>query len=220
MVELVEEEGPRVSPLSAAAVVLTLVLGGAIVWNALTQQPVLQAGYNDELPPGATAKLDVSPDETPGGTITLRFDQVTEDVQKALAASGFYNGPIDGVAGKRTKAAIMAFQQANGLDVTGAATPELAERILFTQQIAKAAGLTTSALPAAEEPDGKTIKVQKELSKLGYFAGDISGVMSEDTRAAIRAFERDRDLIETGEINDELLAALDSTAERQSPPAE
>ncbi|OYU53421.1 MAG: hypothetical protein CFE27_00650 [Alphaproteobacteria bacterium PA1] len=40
-------------------------------------------------------------------------------VQRALAARKLYNGPIDGVIGSKTKQALAAFQQANGLPGQG-----------------------------------------------------------------------------------------------------
>ncbi|OIO37422.1 MAG: hypothetical protein AUJ75_04245 [Candidatus Omnitrophica bacterium CG1_02_49_10] len=40
-------------------------------------------------------------------------------VQSALKNAGFYNGPVDGVIGKKTKASIRDFQAANGLKADG-----------------------------------------------------------------------------------------------------
>ncbi|OGW83258.1 MAG: hypothetical protein A3C47_02020 [Omnitrophica bacterium RIFCSPHIGHO2_02_FULL_51_18] len=42
-----------------------------------------------------------------------------EDVQRALIRSGFDPGPVDGHAGKKTKAAIREFQRRNNLKVDG-----------------------------------------------------------------------------------------------------
>ena len=41
------------------------------------------------------------------------------DVQRELTADGFEVGPIDGIFGRRTRAAIGNWQQANGLEVNG-----------------------------------------------------------------------------------------------------
>jgi Putative peptidoglycan binding domain len=46
--------------------------------------------------------------------------QVLENVQIALRDLGYYNGPIDGLIGPQTRAALAAFQQDNGLEVTSA----------------------------------------------------------------------------------------------------
>ncbi len=57
----------------------------------------------------------------------------TRQVQKALAAAGYYQGNVDGKEGPQTKKAIKAFQQANGLKadgVVGAATSEALSKYL------------------------------------------------------------------------------------------
>lgn len=48
----------------------------------------------------------------------------TREIQTTLAARGFDPGPIDGVRGPKTIAAIRAFQAANGLTVDGIVGPE------------------------------------------------------------------------------------------------
>ena len=50
----------------------------------------------------------------------LSPDQVTVNVQEALARAGYYDGPIDGVLGPMTREAIAAYQADNGLAVTSA----------------------------------------------------------------------------------------------------
>jgi hypothetical protein len=47
------------------------------------------------------------------------------DLQARLTAAGYDAGPPDGVLGRRSEAAIRAFQAANGLTVTGEASPAL-----------------------------------------------------------------------------------------------
>jgi Putative peptidoglycan binding domain len=50
-------------------------------------------------------------------------------VQEALEQQGYYQGPIDGVVGPGTQAAIAAYQQANGLPVTGSITAGLLQSL-------------------------------------------------------------------------------------------
>jgi len=45
----------------------------------------------------------------------------SRQVQTALKRAGFYNGPIDGQFGKKTKKAVRDFQKANGLSADGIA---------------------------------------------------------------------------------------------------
>lgn len=42
-----------------------------------------------------------------------------EQIQQALKNAGFYEGSVDGVLGKKSKAAIIAFQEQNGLTADG-----------------------------------------------------------------------------------------------------
>ncbi len=42
-----------------------------------------------------------------------------EQIQQALKNAGLYEGSVDGVLGKKSKAAIMAFQEQNGLTADG-----------------------------------------------------------------------------------------------------
>ncbi len=50
------------------------------------------------------------------------------EVQRNLARTGYYHGPIDGVAGPRTRAAIRAYERAHGLRVDGM----ISERLMAT----------------------------------------------------------------------------------------
>ncbi|WP_071884911.1 glucose-6-phosphate dehydrogenase assembly protein OpcA [Picosynechococcus sp. PCC 73109] len=52
-----------------------------------------------------------------------------DDSQALLASLGFYSGPIDGIAGSRTVAAIRAAQKAYGFEETGKISPELLAKL-------------------------------------------------------------------------------------------
>ncbi|MBI4373110.1 MAG: peptidoglycan-binding protein [Candidatus Omnitrophica bacterium] len=51
------------------------------------------------------------------------------EIQKALAEAGFYKGPIDGIVGKKTRAAIRAFQEKHDLKPDGVAGPKTWEKL-------------------------------------------------------------------------------------------
>src|SRR6185295_1740092 len=55
--------------------------------------------------------------------------RVVRAVQQRLRQARFYNGPIDGVSGARTEAAIERFQRNRGLDVTGDLNPDTAAEL-------------------------------------------------------------------------------------------
>lgn len=52
-----------------------------------------------------------------------------EETQRLLAMLGFYSGPVDGIDGPRTEAAIRAAQAAYSLPITGKSSPELLEKL-------------------------------------------------------------------------------------------
>jgi hypothetical protein len=54
---------------------------------------------------------------------------VAVQVQAALAQAGYYQGPIDGIVGPGTSAALAAFQHDNGLRVTGSITPGVVQTL-------------------------------------------------------------------------------------------
>jgi uncharacterized protein (TIGR02594 family) len=66
--------------------------------------------------------------------------QAVKRIQEALKAKGFSPGPVDGAWGRKTVAAVKAFQAANGLEVDGVVGPQTAG-VLFGDLV----------LPAAEE---------------------------------------------------------------------
>jgi len=59
------------------------------------------------------------------------------DLQQALADKGFNPGPVDGVTGPRTRAAIKAFQKANGLTVDGIVGPNTRAALFGSKAPAK-----------------------------------------------------------------------------------
>jgi peptidoglycan hydrolase-like protein with peptidoglycan-binding domain len=62
--------------------------------------------------PVSQAKLEPLPPTGP-------YKPKATEIQTALKNAGFYNGPIDGKIGPKTKTAIEEFQKANGLKVDG-----------------------------------------------------------------------------------------------------
>ncbi len=58
-----------------------------------------------------------------------RESEEVKKIQEALKSKGEDPGAIDGVMGKKTHAAIEAFQKSNGLKVTGRLDKETAEKL-------------------------------------------------------------------------------------------
>lgn len=212
-----EDDAPRLG-VSTAVVALTVAgLAVAIAYNTLTQsapQSSLAGSthFSDSDPITGSTRVSVdAASEEPPGTVTLRYDAAVESVQRELAASGLYSGQVDGVSGKRTKLAIIAYQRANGLDETGLASVDLVEHIRYTRQITEAVNMTEAG---AAKPVDTVTRVQVGLAELGYEPGAINGELGQQTRNAILKFERDRGIAPTGDISATLLAELEKMSTR------
>lgn len=59
---------------------------------------------------------------------------VTE-IQRALAIAGFDPGPIDGIMGAKTRAAVIKFQTAHGLEIDGIVGPETSRDLFGDAEI-------------------------------------------------------------------------------------
>jgi peptidoglycan hydrolase-like protein with peptidoglycan-binding domain len=203
MKDVLDESGPERGPLPFLAHGASLVLACMIVYNAFF-------GQHDTATRGLLTRVDVP---ATGGTIVLRYDPKVEEAQRALLALGDYQGMVDGVAGQQTKLAIEAYQRKAGLAVDGAVSDQLLEHLRFTEQVAEAADFTGSIEPNAKPADEKQmLELQTALAELGYQPGEITGSMNRSTRAAIKAFERDRGLPEDGEVTPGLLAEMSKTS--------
>ncbi len=190
---------------------LTGLMSLAIVGNAFFMQPDSGRGQiaaADGQPIEGSARVEV--DAPSGGrTIQLKYDPVVESVQRELAAAGFYKGTIDGVIGRKTRQAIQAYQASQGLEADGKPSADLADHIRFTREVAEASLFTGSIEPDPDaEARARVRRVQTGLAELAYSPGEINGEMNRQTRNAILAFQRDRQLPETGEITDQLVGEL------------
>jgi peptidoglycan hydrolase-like protein with peptidoglycan-binding domain len=190
-------------PFAMLATVTAAGLSLAILYNALMAQPSNQLAAGN-----GTTRLRVDAGKT-GTTVQLRYDPVAENVQRELLAVGYYKGGIDGVVGRHTREAIVVYQRANNLEVTGEPSQDLIEHIRYTRQVAEASLFTGSVEPAPDaEQRARVRRVQAALSELSLYDGEINGELQDGTEAAIRQYERSRGLAETGAISDALVASL------------
>lgn len=210
MGEMVLSDGRKRRPLPLVAWGTTGVLSIGILVNAFFGQPTTNRQLAEASDAAAgTARLKVEAPETTGQTIQLKYDPMVESVQRELAAAGYYKGGIDGVSGRKTRAAIEQYQRTVGISVTGEPSPELAEHIRYTRQIAEVSLFTGTIEPDPDaESRARVRRVQIGLAELAYSPGEINGELTNQTRDAIKSFEHDRKMPETGEVTDALLAEL------------
>lgn len=214
-----EKETISVPPLAVVAVVGAAVLCSAVIYNALAGQdgrqrdvlsrlsdleqqgalPVTIGVGSLEARPTTKAQVKVEKpsDAEPAGAASL-----IGDIQQELAALGRYRGNLDGRDGPQLRQAIEAYERANGMDVTGRPSPMLLDHLRLARQI--------RAAMSAESPAAIDVRsVQEGLARLGYAPGPADGTLGPRTRDAIRMFERDRNLEETGAITDGLVHEIE-----------
>ena len=96
--------------------------------------------------------------------------------QEALKNKGRDPGPIDGVLGPRTVAALDAYQKAEGLATTG----RLDAKTM--------ASLGIQVLPEPRLRADHVRELQQALAERGFDPGPVDGVMGTQTRAALRKY--------------------------------
>jgi hypothetical protein len=133
---------------------------------------------------------------TTGGesAATVAFDK---DVQQELADVGCYTGADDGIFGPETDAAIVAFQEASGLDPDGEFGPETeaaltkavdgGEKVCDGSTTTTAAGTTTTAANGGEAPCTATAitaaldneAISSYVCSDGYAAGSVADTQAK-----------------------------------------
>jgi peptidoglycan hydrolase-like protein with peptidoglycan-binding domain len=155
------------------------------------------AGGSAPITPGIVQRVVVSP---PGADPR----QVTREIQSALAAKGYETGGQDGIAGPVTQAAILAYEIDNALPLTA----EPSEALLGMIKDGRRGPATNAALAPGAKAEALIRSVQTSLTKLGYSAGRADGRLGEATIAAIRAFEKQQAMPDTGRISGDLVSRL------------
>ncbi|MBV8534948.1 MAG: peptidoglycan-binding protein [Alphaproteobacteria bacterium] len=123
------------------------------------------------------------------------------DTQRRLQAMGFYNGPVDGLWGADTRAAVEDFQRSRGLPVT-AQLDDPTRRALRN--------VASAPVSLSDPTDVRT--VQNRLRQLHYYNGPADGVWGRDTQASVERFQQSRGL-RVGQVDQATLAAMGLSAQ-------
>jgi len=183
-------------------------------WGAVRETAALAASEIDR-PNGATVTTGEGPPRTaPAVGQRLVVDppatdrrEIARAVQRALEARGYETGGTDGIAGPVTQAAILAYEIDHGLPLTAEPSEALAKMIVEGPQ-AGSGGVGAGTLTPGPKAETLIRSVQQSLARLGYPIGKPDGRLGEATIAAIRQFERQQSMPDTGRISGELLTRL------------
>ncbi len=91
----------------------------------------------------------------------------------------------------------------------GAVTPPGAAQVVPSPGTQIPAGSQQPPAPASSRgPDSMVEAVQSELANRGYFKGKVNAMFGDDTKEAIRNFQKDNQLAVTGLLNNSTLVML------------
>ena len=151
---------------------------------------------------------------TPNGAPAVRA------VQQQLSREGWQPGPIDGLYGPRTEAAVTRFQAAARVGVDGIVGPHTRGALTraHNEPLRRGAGFA--------QPDGspRVRSLQVRLRKDGLRPGPVDGLFGPRTQAAVQRLQRHNDVPATGVVNARTVRALahprPSKPEQQPAPTQ
>ncbi len=187
------------------------VLAGAAMVNILLLQPQLGPATGDKKIQGRQTQSGQSAPEvatqasaTPLA-VTLR-PEVRQGVIRELYTRGYLSGTEADAGPLVVECAILAFEHDHGLPLTAEASDDVLQGLI----LGTAGG--PSRLDAPPGPNATRVMdaIGRKLSRLGYPTQTNHG--GRDLAAAIRNFERDTKLAETGRISASLMQAMNRAA--------
>jgi peptidoglycan hydrolase-like protein with peptidoglycan-binding domain len=129
-------------------------------------------------------------------------DPAVRDLQEALKALGYNPGPIDGVFGATTEAAVKAFQQARSITADGIVGKVTWINIDEANQSEPVLKVGSTGLPVR--------RAQKRMSLVGFDVGGVDGRYGTQTEAAVKMLQQQRGLAVDGVVGPQTWSIIDS----------
>lgn len=187
--------------LSLIAVRFNTTIDELLRLNPLITDPdMLRVGQIIHVPHGSTPPVHC-PVLRQGDT-----GQAVIKLQTVLKAKGYDPGPLDGVFGPRTEAAVIAFQTQKNLQVDGVVGPQTWAALGVSCPPSPPANLCPTLRQGSTGPAVR--RLQKLLTNSGYNPGSIDGIFGPKTEAAVLAFQKSKNLVQDGIVGIQTWTAL------------
>jgi peptidoglycan hydrolase-like protein with peptidoglycan-binding domain/DNA invertase Pin-like site-specific DNA recombinase len=124
-------------------------------------------------------------------------------VQRRLELTGEHPGPLDGKFGPLTQAAVIRFQNREGLVADGVVGPQTHSALTRAEAV-----LAPGAGYVGDGASGRVRTIQHALREAGERVGRIDGRFGPLTEAAVVRFQRQRGLVADGVVGPATSAAL------------
>jgi len=154
-----------------------------------------------------------------------RSQSALQNAQQQLRDDGYYKGSVDGVDGPATRSAIRRYQKENNLDVTGRLDRETQKQLGVKGHDAddrrrdaddRRSGTADRSVREADRDQRGTIApsneaitaAQRRLHDKGFYKGNFDGRLGPETQSAIREYQKNSNLNETGRLDQATLSRL------------
>ena len=157
-------------------------------------------------------------DEDDDGTLRIGSKgEAVKDVQRRLKELGYYKSSIDGSYGSVTASAVKAFQQKNGLTADSVCDEGALKKL--NSSSAKGANdktaeesLKTNQMLSPGDDNAQVKAMQIRLKELGYYTNTIDGEYGNSTKSAVKAFQKNNGLTQTGIADEATLEKMVSSS--------
>lgn len=145
--------------------------------------------------------------------------QVT-GLQQRLKAHGFTPGKIDSVFGPRTTASVRAFQQAKGLEATGAVDRDTWQALSAEPEVVSPVTVKEDKVLSRGSRGSDVQMLQQRLTAKGYRPGPVDGILGSRTLSALHEFQIAQGLETSNQVNQQTWTALNSDSLVQETPTQ
>ena len=131
-------------------------------------------------------------------------------LQVVLKNYGYYTSKIDGDFGPASKKALKEFQSSNNLISDGILGKNTCKTLNSKENVVKKTIKSTNSINTTSQKAKSTeiLNVQKRLSELGLYSGEIDGINGSRTKIAIKNFQNKAGLTPDGIVGPKTLSAL------------